>query len=163
MSKDIIRIKDIIVIDCEASGLSEKSYPIEVGVALHDDTFGFLIKPEPKWTHWGKKAALMHQISRDELEDGKSAHDAALYLNSQLRDNTVYSDASAYEIFWLDKLFKSAKIDRLFDIDSIYSLPFDVETYKKEKKKLSSFIITHRAENDSYIIRESLIKALLDN
>ena len=26
-----LNIKDIIVIDCEASGLKEKSYPIEVG------------------------------------------------------------------------------------------------------------------------------------
>lgn len=156
-----LNIKDIIVIDCEASGLKEKSYPIEVGVALHDDSFGFLIKPEKDWTYWCKSAEKIHNIKREELfDEGISCFEAAQILNSQLRDLTLFSDATDYETFWLNRLFKAAKCDRLFDIDSIYSLPFNDEIYAAEKKRLSSFIIMHRAENDAHVIRESLVKSL---
>jgi len=154
-------IKDIIVLDCEASGLEEKSYPIEVGVALHEDSFGFLIKPEKNWTYWSKTAEKLHNIKREELfDEGISCCDAAQRLNSQLRGLTVFSDATDYETFWLNRLFKAADCERLFDIDSIYSLPFNGEIYMSEKKRLSSFIIIHRAENDAHIIRESLVKSL---
>lgn len=154
-------IKDIIVIDCEASGLEEKSYPIEVGVSLHDDSFSFLIKPEKEWTYWSMSAEKIHNIKREQLfDEGISCFEAAQRLNSQLRDLTLFSDATDYETFWLDRLFKAAKCPRFFDIDSIYSLPFNDKIYSAEKKRLSSFIITHRAENDAHIIREALVKSL---
>lgn len=154
-------IKDIIVIDCEASGLDEESYPIEVGVALHDDSFGFLIKPEKDWNYWSKEAEGIHKIKREELfNEGISCYEAAQILNSQLRGLTLFSDATDFEMFWLNRLFKAAQCEMLFDIDSIYSLPFNVDIYMAEKKKMSSYIITHRAENDAHIIRESLVKSL---
>lgn len=97
-----LNIKDIIVIDCEASGLKEKSYPIEVGVALHEDSFGFLIKPEKDWTYWCKSAEKIHNIKREELfDEGISCFEAAQILNSQLRDLTLFSDATDYETFGL--------------------------------------------------------------
>jgi len=160
MDLNKFNIRDIVIIDCEASGLADNSYPIEVGVSLHEDSFGFLIKPEKNWTHWCKKAEKIHNISRESLHLGKSAHEAATLLNNQLRDTVIFSDAASYEIFWIDQLFKAAKLERFFEIESIYILPFDIEKYKKEKSRLSSFIITHRAENDAYIIRESIINAL---
>jgi hypothetical protein len=154
-------IKDIIVIDCEASGLKEHSYPIEVGLAFNDDSYSFLIKPEKDWTYWSKTAEKMHNIKREELfDEGISCYEAAQRLNSQLRGLTLFSDATDYEVFWINKLFKSAQCDCLFDIDSIYSFPFNGEVYAAEKKRMRSYIVAHRAENDAIIVRESLIKSL---
>jgi len=153
--------KDIIIIDCEASGLSEKSYPIEIGVAFKDDSFSFLIKPLDDWNDWNEDSYQIHKIERQELfSKGISVYDAAYRLNSQLRGLTVYSDASDFEVFWIDKLFSSVGISRNFDIESIYSLNFNAEKYMNIKKELSLNSIIHRAENDAIIIRDSILRSL---
>jgi hypothetical protein len=156
-----LNVKDIIVVDCEASGLAKESYPIEVGIALNDESFSFLIKPEADWVYWCKQAEGIHKIPRAELlKDGISCYEAAQILNSQLRGLVLFSDATDYELFWLNRLFKAANCEMLFDIESIYAIPFNYDIYVAEKKKMSSYIVTHRAENDAFIIRESIIKAI---
>ena len=58
--------KTPIIIDVEASGFGNGSYPIEVGVALDDDTkFCSLIHPAPEWDHWDDEAEKVHRIARD--------------------------------------------------------------------------------------------------
>ena len=58
-----------IIIDVEASGFGGMSYPIEVGVALDDDTkYCSLIFPAPEWQHWDEDAEKVHRIARDILE-----------------------------------------------------------------------------------------------
>jgi len=151
---------ELIIIDCEASGLEEDSYPIEVGVAFPYDSFGFLIKPHYSWNYWNEKSAKIHNIKREQLNQGLSIYDSVIKLNSQLRDSVVFSDAVDYEIFWLDKLFSVVGVERLFDIKSIYQLDFDFEIYKKEKIKMSKNIQIHRAENDACLIRDSILKAI---
>jgi hypothetical protein len=156
-----MKSNDIVIIDCEASGLSEKSYPIEIGVAFKDDSFSFLIKPLDSWNDWDEKSAKIHKIERDELFiNGITVYDAAYRLNSQLRGLTVYSDAADFETFWIDKLFSSVGISRNFDIESIYSLNFDPNKYMIAKKDLSLKSVIHRAENDAIIIRDSILRSL---
>lgn len=155
-----MNLDDLIIIDCEASGLSQNSYPIEIGVAYSRDSFGFLIKPAADWTYWDLVAEKIHNIKREDLENsGISVYDAVNILNSQLRGLTVYSDAFDFETFWIDKLYSAVGVERNFKIESIYMLNLNFEKYKKEKKLLSKNITTHRAENDSLIIRESIIKS----
>lgn len=151
---------ELIIIDCEASGLEEESYPIEIGVAFQYDSFGFLIKPHHSWTHWSEKSAKIHNIERSQLDSGLSIYDSVIKLNSQLRDSIVFSDAVDYEIFWIDKLFSVVGVDRLFDIKSIYQLDFDFDKYKKIKMQKSKNIQIHRAENDACLIRDSIIESI---
>lgn len=155
-----MNLADLIILDCEASGLSQNSYPIEIGVAYNKDSFGFLIKPASDWNYWDTIAEKIHNIKREDLENsGISVYDAVNILNSQLRGLTVYSDAFDFETFWIDKLYSSVGVERNFKIESIYMLNFNIEKYRKEKDSLSKNIITHRAENDSLIIRESIIRS----
>lgn len=152
---------DLIIIDCEASGLSDNSYPIEVGMAFKNESYSFLIKPAEDWVHWDNEAEKIHKIKRSELFDkGISIFEAAIRMNSQLRDLKIYSDAVDFEIFWIDKLFSKVGVERNFDIESIYMLDFDPVHYKNIKRKNSKNIQLHRAENDAILIRNSIIDSL---
>lgn len=157
-----MNIKDLVIIDCEASGLSANSYPIEIGVAFNEESFGFLIKPPSSWDYWDLKAEEVHKIKREELyANGISVFDAISILNSQLRDLTIYSDASDYEELWINKLYSEVGISKNFDIASIYTLDIDWAMYKYNKLKFSASSVIHRAENDALLIRKSIIKSLL--
>lgn len=157
-----MKIEDLVVIDCEASGLGSSSYPIEVGISFNNESFGFLIKPPENWTYWCENAALIHKITRENLLlNGINVFDAVHKLNSQLRDLTVYSDAVDYEEFWLNRLYDQVGISKNFDIVSIYMLDLDWNKYKEEKFNLSKKMVVHRAENDAFIIRESIIKSII--
>lgn len=51
------RIDDPLIIDVDASGFGDTSYPIEVGVALEQGRkFCTLISPAPERTHWDEAA-----------------------------------------------------------------------------------------------------------
>lgn len=152
---------DLIIIDCEASGLSNNSYPIEIGIAFKNNSQSFLIKPDKDWVDWDFEAEKIHKIKRSELfENGISIFDAAIRMNSQLRDLKIYSDAVDFEVFWIDKLFSKVGVERNFDIESIYMLDFDPVYYKHIKRKNSKNIELHRAENDAILIRNSIIDSL---
>lgn len=57
-----------IILDIEASGFGATSYPIEVGVAMDNDTrFCRLIRPQTDWQHWSEEAQGLHGISRSML------------------------------------------------------------------------------------------------
>src|SRR5450432_1969643 len=76
---DMRRLENPIIIDVEASGFGGMSYPIEVGVALDDDTkYCSLILPAPEWDHWDSDAEKVHRIARDILETyGKPVQEVA--------------------------------------------------------------------------------------
>lgn len=156
-----IKAKDIIIIDCEASGLIEESYPIEVGISFYDDSFGFLIKPDVSWNYWSLEAENIHNIKRENLfSEGISCYKAANLLNNQLRGSIIFSDASHFENFWINKLFSVSGVEKMFEIESIYELSFDYDKYKYIKEKISKSKVIHRAENDANIIRESIEKSI---
>lgn len=157
-----ISIKDIAIIDCEASGLDEKeSYPIEVGIAMDEDSIDFLIKPVAIWNYWSKKSEKIHEIPRETLYNkGIDIVSAAELLNEKLVNKILFSDNSFYENLWINRLFDAAGISRNFEILSIYKISFDDIKFKQKRYQLSKLIPTHRALNDAYIIRESLLFAI---
>lgn len=55
------------VIDFEASGLSKKIYPIEVGLTNGETNYQALINPMAHWTHWDFTAQAVHHIPRSRL------------------------------------------------------------------------------------------------
>lgn len=70
--------EDILIIDIEASGLDNDSFPIEFAIGNSEEIKSWLIKPLASWNHWNINAEKIHGISRGKLEQcGISAHDAA--------------------------------------------------------------------------------------
>lgn len=152
------------ILDIEASGFGEGSYPIEIGIVLPDsDSYSFLIKPEPGWTHWDETAEKIHGISRTELEQkGRPAWDIASLLNNLLSGKKIYSDAWAHDYVWLNQLFDSARLIPRFRFDSIISLlnPAQIDSWNSEKERQFSMTqsLRHRAVTDARIIQNTVIE-----
>ncbi len=141
------------VIDIEASGLAEESYPIEIAwqsVSNEDDFDSFLIQPIDRWKHWDTYAEEhVHHISRNSLfEQGISAQSACERLNERLKNKVVYSDAVNFDERWILKLFNDLGIKPSFSIKSIFSLDPDFQeaAYSEE---LCLQPVKHRALDDA--------------
>lgn len=156
-----------ILLDCEASGLENGSYPIEIGIAYENgEQDSFLLKPAKDWTYWDVQAEAIHGIKREELEFGKESYDAVLFLNSQLMDCIVYSDCVDYDAAWIDKLYSLHKnVYRSFDIRSLFELDdFDHAQFTEEKMKLRkrAAIAEKRANIENRVITEKMHRAGFD-
>jgi hypothetical protein len=100
----------ILFLDIEASGLDERGYPIEIGWVTQDGSGGeVLIRPEPGWTYWSRKAERIHRISRADLDrSGLPARDAARLVVAAVQSHVVYVDAPEWDAHWLGKLLAVA-------------------------------------------------------
>ncbi len=162
-------MKDIAIIDIEASGLHFDSYPIEVAARVNGEIKSWLIRPEPNWTYWCNTAESMHEISRDELfSSGLSALTVAQELNTFLSqtDGLVYSDAVNWDSDWIHTLFHAAGEPQLFHMLSLYDLlePSQHNKFNDIKMQLASSgkFRQHRAAEDVELIYQSLMQAKLD-
>ena len=55
-----MRHREPYIIDVEASGFGNGSYPIEVGVVLNNgEKFCTLIVPAANWTHWDEEKCII--------------------------------------------------------------------------------------------------------
>lgn len=115
------RVRNPIIIDIEASGFGDRSYPIEVGVALDDDTkYCSLILPAPDWDHWDDAAEKVHRIARDILEThGRTVQEVAASLNRLFEGRTLYSDGWVVDKPWLTTLFHKAGMDMKFRVSPL--------------------------------------------
>lgn len=151
-----------IIIDFEASGLDENSYPIEVGVAFEDgSTYVSLIRPEDSWVYWNPESEKVHNIPRDKLfHEGTDAKSVAEELNRLLDGKTVLSDAKDHDEFWADVMFNAAGISKKFTIQPLQwhiQHPVQKHYYFKEKKKLFGSIVRHRAGNDAIVMQNAYL------
>ena len=111
--------KQLAFVDVEASGLTEDSFPIEVGWAILGGSSGsVLIRPAADWSHdaWDELAEDQHGITWTKLnEEGVSPEDAAQQLNQILPAGTLaLSDAFEWDGFWIERLFDvSSQVKRL--------------------------------------------------
>lgn len=112
------------VLDVEASGFGRNSYPIEIGFVLLDGhAYCTLVRPAPEWTHWDAQAEATHHISRSLiLERGLLVVDVARRINTQLRDQTVYSDGWAHDYSWSGVLFDCAAMQPSFKLQNLRAL-----------------------------------------
>ncbi len=126
-------MKNIIILDIEASGLSEHSYPIEIGTcARGEQAQSWLIQPMNDWTFWDSFAEEnIHHISREQLRtDGLPAASVANTLNKLFKGETLYVDSLYMDTFWIDVLFMDAGVKRAFNVEFLGAL-FDEEQLKR--------------------------------
>jgi hypothetical protein len=152
------------IIDVEASGFGQGSYPIEVGFILPDLTsFCCLIKPEPDWTHWDPDAENIHGIKRETLfEKGKPAAEVAEILNQYLRNKTVYTDGWGNDHSWLSRLYDQAGKTQKFRLQTLASLLSEKQMaiWKANKLKVTEelSLTRHRASADARILQMTYIR-----
>ena len=156
-------LEDTLIIDIEASGLDNDSYPIEIAIGNCDQVNSWLIKPLPTWKYWNENAEEIHGISREYLEEnGKSALEVANQIYSFLenKNGLLYSDASRWDALWIDRLFLDTATTKNYHILPIDDLVeyFDPYLFDQRKTQISysDSIPLHRAANDVRIISKAL-------
>lgn len=108
--------KKPIILDIEASGLSPRSYPVEIGWASVQDLSGdsFLIRPSNGWVKngdWSSTSEQIHGISLEQaLDEGIPVAEAAERVNEALNGYRVLVDGGQYDPQWYRSLFNSAGI-----------------------------------------------------
>jgi len=154
-----------IIIDIEASGFGRGSYPIEIGYYTPDGAaYCTLIRPQPEWTHWDASAEQVHGIPRDLLaRKGRPALDVCHDLNRQLRGQTVYCDAWAYDYVWLNRLYDAADRVPAFVLKDLRELLGDCEKSlwhdTRAAVELRLQLRRHRASGDARTLFETLREA----
>jgi len=163
-----------IFLDCEASSLSDKSYPIEIAFSDENKKIeSHLINPYSypnDYTDWEPEAQAIHGLSRAYLsEHGKHYRPVAKRLNTILSGKKVYTDAPDFDEFWCSRLFGAANIKcqfTFYDINELLKklLPceywfMDMMTHTmhiqniKEQARKNCGLEAHRASNDvAYLI-----------
>lgn len=151
------------VIDIEASGFGQESYPIEVGVITESGKrYCSLIKPQEDWTHWSDDAMDLHGISRELLmRKGLGAGQVCYELNQLLAGKTVFSDGWVVDYPWLIKLFDAAKTPMSFTFSSLETILTEAQMEKWHQTKQSILdknpITRHRASTDAELIQNVFV------
>jgi len=149
------------IIDVEASGFGQESYPIEIGVILTSGKrYCSLIFPADEWTHWDESAAGVHGISRDILKKhGRLVTEVAQQLNNLIENRTVYTDAWSVDKRWITRLFYTAGIYQQFRVSALENiLSEDQMTLwhdTKNQVQAGVGLRRHRASTDAYVIQET--------
>lgn len=150
-----------IIIDVEASGFGNSSYPIEIGVALPDgERHSWLIRPFDDWTHWDKSAESTHHISRATLiEHGHDPREVSARLNALLDGKTVYSDGWVVDKPWIELLFQRSARSMRFSVSQLEMILREpqMEAWHRVKNQIVVEYkpIRHRASYDAWVIQET--------
>jgi hypothetical protein len=156
-----MRLSTPLILDVEASGFGQHSYPIEVGIAFENgDRFCTLIKPHREWTHWDLQAENTHHISQQLLlENGKNIVAVSATLNELLNGKTVYTDGWVVDKPWLTTLFSFSGQEMKFRISPLEMIlseaQMDIWHSTKTLVEQDSQLVRHRASNDAFVIQET--------
>lgn len=151
------------ILDIEASGFGPGSYPIEVGFVTGDGkAWCSLVRPEADWRHWDDKAAAMHGITREHVEQhGRGVEEIAALLNERLQGQTVYSDAWAHDYTWLNRIYESAGRSPSFKLDNLRALLDDQQAahWHEVKSTLMGALGSqrHRASADARLLQQTYL------
>lgn len=124
-------MKNAVVLDIEASGLEEGSFPIEIAwIGVSNNEFdNFIIKPEKVWTHWDEYAEGVHGLSRSLIErTGISVSEAVSRLDKYLVNRDVFTDAPEWDGYWLDRLYNAVGKKRSWTLKKINLYYTELET-----------------------------------
>lgn len=152
------------IIDFEASGFGEDSYPIEVGVVLaNGEKYCALIKPASRWEFWDEQAEQVHGLSREVLyEHGKPIQVVAAELNAFLAGRVVYSDGWVVDKSWLSRLSYDSGIQPSFYLSPLETILKEeqMEIWSPIKQEVIDHLALrrHRASSDALIVQETFAR-----
>ncbi|MCD9462961.1 hypothetical protein [Photobacterium phosphoreum] len=158
-------------LDFEASGLSEFSYPIEVGYSLpNGKDNSLLINPlsaSDDWVYWDDfSESHIHKITRYEVEsNGKQVVDVCRHLNTVLGEYELVFCDSEWDLFWLGRLYHAAHMRPSFMLTEICCWLKQYNGLEREHFQLAlerQGPVQHRASHDAKQIRLAL-DALVGN
>ncbi|QPH53962.1 hypothetical protein [Pontivivens ytuae] len=160
-----------LFIDFEASSLSVRSWPIEIGFAWIGRngsvaSTGWLIQPDPSWDEadWSPASAAVHGIPRPALEAAVPAAEVAAWAREVIGDAVLLSDAPTFDQRWLDRLLAAGGIGegpKIHDLDAAAADAFSARSLDDEGpilalyKALDRAPHPHRAEADARGLAEA--------
>ncbi|GAB6967152.1 hypothetical protein JCM25156A_11890 [Komagataeibacter kakiaceti JCM 25156] len=99
-----------LFVDIEASSLSNRSYPIEIGwVDENGKGEAHLILPPSHWTDWSEEAERLHGISYGTLvREGLAADIVVERFLVVASNRRLVSDAPEFDKRWLERLCRQA-------------------------------------------------------
>lgn len=103
-----------IFLDFEASSLSDRSYPVEVGWIFEDGRAeSHLIAPAPDWTDWDVEAERIHGIARETLvREGATPAIVAARMVEMLSGHALFASAPSWDGKWMSVLLRGAGLPR---------------------------------------------------
>lgn len=151
---------DLAVIDVEASGLDDGTYPIEIAWSFGNlRTKGFLIRPLPGWGEedWYEESERIHKIPRSRLfKEGVDAVEVARRMNDDLSGMHLLSDAPAWDGYWIGRLFEDTGVEPEFifgnlcsELGPLATRVSELEFDRIERLVKKIFPDTHRAHDDA--------------
>lgn len=154
--------RDMVVLDCEASGLSDASYPITIGACGPDmQSWYWVISPMEDWDYWDAFSEGIHGITHSTLmEQGRDAFLVAREMNAVFKGLVLVID-SQWDKFWVQKLFEDSGVNMAFTLQVASSLmtEAEVERYEAWTEEES---LSHHAMEDAAVIREHLLSYVKD-
>lgn len=163
----VTRVDDInvpIVIDIEASGFGEGSYPIEVGLVMPNGTAHcYLIQPYKEWIHWEDEAEKLHGLTRQTVvRFGMDGGYVAKQLNKHLEGKTIYTDAWSYDNSWLALLYDRSGVMQRFKLEHLAKITSEEQMgiWDKARDQVidESGLKRHRASADARIIQSTWLR-----
>lgn len=147
----------LIFLDFEASSLSARSYPIEIGCAwITDDHIvhvAALIRPDPSWPpDWSAESAAVHGIGREALALAEPAVSVARRFAGLLAGRTIVSDAPDFDGRWLGRLLELLPGQppfRIVDFDGLLHVAMSHEAQRAAYAELVRGPTPHRAGGDA--------------
>ncbi|MCK9604973.1 MAG: hypothetical protein M0R33_00810 [Methylomonas sp.] len=152
------------VIDFEASGFGEDSYPIEVGVVLaNGEKYCAIIKPASSWRFWDEQAEQIHGLNRELLyTHGKPIEVVATELNAFLANRVVYSDGWVVDKPWMSRLYYASGLQPSFYLSPLEMIlkEAQMEIWSQIKAEVIDHLLLrrHRASSDALIVQETFAR-----
>lgn len=161
-------IERFAVLDFEASSLSDKSWPIEVGISWISEgkvqTWSSLIQPDPTWdlSDWSSQSEAVHNIPFRCLKAAPKADRVAMDLIEKASGRTLISDARTFEQYWLEQLLgvdAEAPPHLIEDYHAVSFALFDGFALDVLYEKLERTKVPHRAGPDSARLASGWLRA----
>lgn len=164
----------LIICDFEASALSNRSYPIEVGLCVWRSAsaplegWSTLIRPTEEWRQegdWSPQSATVHGISIEELETGLDPVAVVEKVEQILKihpHHTIWVDGGASDVFWAKRLAAASgglATMRVGDFDTLTGA-LDHDGLRALTLFLDRSPAPHRAREDAERLAQALAYGL---
>jgi DNA polymerase III subunit epsilon len=150
---------NIIFLDFEASSLSERSWPIEIGFAWLDHkqkirSEARLIRPHESWPldDWSERSAEVHKIPFQDLEAADPAVEVARWAASLAGFARLVVDAPAHDGMWLNRLMQTINRADDFEVASWHEeiwATFEGPALSMAHRARANGKSAHRADQDA--------------